>query len=292
MTSIFVLTACDDKTSQQSLESDKRVAQLNSELTELKTRVEKCTSQSFPALQVEKVSIFDKKEAVKFTPDVKDEITRDQSEIKFSVSGVKTGIEWLDALLYQHLLLNYGKESKQEAMANKEISSNDIKTFVEKRYQESIQKLKEDKLIGYENIVDSYYIGQRHNIAMFSQSFYYYEGGAHGMDYTNYLNIDVNKKKVIQLDDLVSPQNQVKLQDILSENYLVNHPDEREHFSGSDVEKALFKIPNNFYFTPSGINFVYPVYALGAYSDGQVEVSVNFYDLKGLINKDYLLKDE
>lgn len=158
--------------------------------------------------------------------------------------------------------------------------------FFERHFQQNVASAKQDKIMNEENS-RIYYMGQRNNLVMFSKHYYSFSGGAHGMYSTEYLNIDVNKKAVIQLDDLVSSKNQTKLKTILWENYTRERLDENGNYDDSFMAKKDFYIANNFYFSPNGITFVYPVYVLGAYAEGEIELSVSFEEISELLNKAY-----
>lgn len=304
--SVFVLSACDDKTSQKLLDTEKRLVQLESsfkkseenlalkenelanvktELNRLKAQEETFNQQSFPALNVEIVKLFDKQETLKFPKDPSDEFAREESEVAVFASMAKTGIDWLDELLLTHLMSSGSNDSL--AKMQKPINLQTAQTFFDEQYRGLINSAKEDKGLGYIESAETYYIGQRNNIATFTQSFYSYSGGAHGMGYTNYLNIDTNKKTIIQLDDLISPKNQPKLRELLWENYTRDRLDENGKFSEDFMTKKEFTISNNFYFTANGITFVYPVYQLGPYAEGEVELAISFAQLKDLVNNVY-----
>lgn len=154
----------------------------------------------------------------------------------------------------------------------------------DQHYQEQLQSAKEDKNIGLEFLVTTYYAGQRNNIVTFTQINYSYTGGAHSSYYTKYLNVDVNKKAVIQLGDLVSPKNQAKLRDILWE-YRGYHLNKNGNFDGF-VEKDDFFVSDQFYFTSDSITFVYPEY-IGYFSGDEIELTVSLYTINELLNPEY-----
>lgn len=307
--SVVALTACDDKTSQKLLETEKKLVQLEasykkseenlttkeSELAQLKTQLTelqataaqaKKAQQAFPALQVETVQFVDKKETLKFEKDPQDEYAPEQSDVELSITGVKTGVDWLDELLRKQLVLSYLPQDRAGEIKGKAMSKEGLNAFFDRYFQQNVASAKQDKIMNEENS-RIYYMGQRNNLVMFSKHYYSFSGGAHGMYSTEYLNIDVNKKAVIQLDDLVSPKNQAKLKTILWENYTRERLDENGNYDDSFMAKKDFYIANNFYFSPNGITFVYPVYALGAYAEGEIELSVPFEEISELLNKAY-----
>ncbi|QLB20562.1 hypothetical protein A6B43_02970 [Vespertiliibacter pulmonis] len=308
ITSVFLFSACDDKTSAL-IETNKKLGQLEAdskhlenmlmqkeqELDQLKSgrQAENCFQPAIPLLQVKTAKLLDKTEIIKFEKDLNNSDGVEQSNISMSISTAKTGVSWLDSLLLKNILLNYTNQDKKIEIQNKAITPDEVKAFFETLYQENIKNAKVDKSIGFEDLISTYYSGQRNNLAMFSQSFYNYSGGAHGISHTDYLNIDLNKKAIIQLDDVVPPKNQAKLKEQLWDLYMTTHLDDNGKFDDSFMKKEDFYISNNFYFTPEGIVFVYPVYALGSYSEGEVELSIQAYmNIDSLLNPEYVIKEE
>lgn len=300
LASIFMLSACDDKTSQKLLESEKKVVQLEAEYKKVQAELATKTTElaqaqtkldysksSFPALQVEIVKLVEKSDSLKFEKDPKDEYAREQSDISLFISIPKTQVEWLDTLLLKSLWLHYVEADKQAEAEKQSVTEEQVKSFFEQQYQQTLATVKEDKYPAYTESGETYYLGQRNHIVSFSQNFYHYSGGAHGIGQTNYLNVDINKQAIITLDDLVSQKNQAKLREILWESYKNERLDENGKFEESFMTHTDFFIANNFYFTPNGVTFVYPVYALGPYVEGEIEIFAGFEQLKDLISPDY-----
>lgn len=149
-----------------------------------------------------------------------------------------------------------------------------------------VESAKEEPVIGYDDSLTSSFLAQRNNIATFTMQFYSYSGGAHGMHYTHYINFDLNKKSIINLDDLVSPQNQAQFKEMLWANYRNNRLDENGKYTGF-AEQKDFRISPDFYFAPHGLIFVYPPYELGPYVEGDVEVEVSWYEINDLLKPEY-----
>lgn len=282
--SLFVVTACDDKTSSKLREAEQKMAQLDMENKKLHAELSK--PQAFPALQVEIVELFSKKGEVKY-PKKAYEI--DSSKISVTATTAKTGVEWLDQLLLQKLYHDYLSAEEKKMVEGKAITQDEVITFLSQMYDKSEAAVKdpEDRVHGYESSVNTYYVGQRNHIVSFTQFFSSYSGGAHGVYHTNYLNIDINKKAIITLNDLVKMDKLAELEKILWNKYLALKTNEKGEMAELLTEKKDFFVPENFYFTANGMNFVYPIYTLTTYSEGEAELFVDFYDLKGLINTDY-----
>ncbi|QIM64066.1 RsiV family protein [Frederiksenia canicola] len=292
--SLFVLTACDDQVSQRLLEAEKRIVQLEADYKRsqesLKTKETELAQvkSTFPALQVEIVTLFDKQETIKFEKAEKAEYQPEQSVVSVFASQAKTGVEWLDQILLKQLILGYLEPEKDKSLEKSEnVTEADALAVFEKVYSNSKEDAQEYKGFGYENTAETRYVGQRNNIVTFTQFFYTYSGGAHGLGYTDYLNIDVKKQALIQLDDLIRPTKHNELLELLWRAYEAKT---RELYGKNEetfVKKADFFAPNNFYFTPYGINFVYAPYAIGAYAEGEIELFLYFDELKEIVTEAY-----
>lgn len=287
--SAVILSGCkDEQLNAKLLDTEKQVAQLEAKLQQTQSQLaqkeaeSEKAQQTFPALQVEIVEFFNKSTVIKHKKDPNDEFFREETPVSVFVSVAKTGVEWLDNLL----LLNMLDEKDRANLQDKNAIEKALMSRFEKNYQELLQAAKEDKQIGLHFSLNTDYFGQRNNIATFTQMDYAYTGGAHGTHYTKYLNVDINKKVVIRLDDLISAQNQAKLREILWETYRSERLDENGNFVGF-VEKSDFFVSEQFYFTPNGIRFVYPLYSIGPYAEGEVELTTSFYEVNELLNPAY-----
>ncbi|GAB1673998.1 RsiV family protein [Mannheimia haemolytica] len=303
--SVFLISACEDgKMTQTVLEAEKQIVQLGTELKNaqadlakkeaevaelsgVKAENEKLKSelenaQQNTALNVEIVKIFDKKEVIKHQVDPKQEFAIEESTVSAFVSLPKTNFDWLNQLLINQAY-DYNEEQGRKL---KNPTEEEFKKHREAVYQGLVESVKTEPAIGYDDHISSAFIGQRNNIATFTMMHYTYMGGAHGMHYTQYINVDLAKKAIIGLNDLISPKNQVQLKDILWENYSSVRVDENGNYNGF-ADKKEFRISDQFYFTPHGIAFVYPPYELGAYAEGDIEVEADWYLINKLLNSEY-----
>lgn len=281
----FMTTACDDKENTQKLQiAKKNIQQLETDLKTVKTENEKLKQELDKAQQnmdltVEIEKIFDKKEVIKHKVDPKEEFAIEKSEISSTVTIPKTNLEWLNNLLIE---VAYDPNGEQQ-LPNP--TGQDLLEQSEQLYQAMIEDAKENPG-SYTLDLYSDFIGKRNHIATFSILHYMYSGGAHGMHYTKYINVDFNKKSVISLNDLVSEKNQAKFKKHLWESYARSRVDENGKYNGF-AEKEKFQISPEFYFNPNGIVFVYPPYELGPYAEGDVEVEVSWFTANDLLNPDY-----
>lgn len=305
VSSVLVIAGCEDgKMTQSVLEAEKHIVQLGNELKstqdslakkeaevaelsgvkeendKLKAELEK--AQQNQALQVEIVKLFDKTEVVKHNVDPKEEFSIKETEVRSFVSLPKTNFDWLNQLLINKIY-DYNEE---QGRTLKNPTEEQLKQYLEEGFQAAVESVKQEPLLGNEDRIDSYYEGRRNNIATFAMTFYNYLGGAHGMHLTQYINVDLDKQAEISLNDLVSEKNQAKLKEILWDSYASSRVDASGKYNGFG-DKNDFRISSEFYFSSSGIVFVYPPYELGPYAEGDVEVHVSWHEANNLLNPDY-----
>jgi hypothetical protein len=113
-----------------------------------------------------------------------------------------------------------------------------------------------------------------------------YTGGAHGMYYITFYNANTHNGDLITEDKLFKPGSKDTLTKILKELL------EAKANSGKEDAITLLEpesiAPNgNFYFTKTGVVYVYNTYEVAPYSDGLVEVEIPYDRVKDIITPDY-----
>lgn len=310
--SALALSACEDTNLPQKVfEAEKKIVQLETDLkksqVDLKTKSDelgalkreheglknqytetKTTLESigFPSLKVTIEPLFEKSEHLKFGKAPKDEFAREDTTVSMFVSVPKTQIEWLNQLLLAEMFKMWLVENEK---LPENITAELLTQRLQERYGAMLEEAKEFKPIALSESLDSFYIGQRNGIVTFSLTSHSYSGGAHGMFAVQYVNVDTNKKAVIGLNDLIGEKNQTKVKELLWEQYRIARTDINGKYVGF-ADKKDFRISDDFYFSPTGITFVYPPYELGSFAEGVVEVSLSWYEVNALLNGDYQLK--
>lgn len=296
--SVFFTTACEDKETLQKLKNaEQTIAKLEDDLKTTKSELEnqikdadKLTAlqyelanvkseldsaQKNTALKVEIVKLFDKEEIVKHTGND----YPSESFARVFVSVPKTNLQWLNELLSE-IAHNGGYSSSSPTIAKAEMKSH------EDIFQELLKSAKEGDVIGEEYGLYSRYLGQRNHIATFTMENYTYSGGAHGMHKTFYINVDLNKKSLITLDNLISTKSQKEVKDTLWGRYTAKYGDTIM------AEYKDFRISDDFYFDAEGVNFVYPPYELAGFAEGNVELKVYWEEINHFIKPDYRLTEK
>ena len=102
ISSVILLTGCQDKDTEAKIKQlNQTVAQLSTENTKLKEQIEK----TVPAIFVENDEIFNQSEIIKH-PKSKEDYQPEETKIEYSISTIKTNIDWLNDLLWKKLTEN------------------------------------------------------------------------------------------------------------------------------------------------------------------------------------------
>ncbi len=113
---------------------------------------------------------------------------------------------------------------------------------------------------------------------------YSYTGGAHGNYGTAYTNLDLKRRKILALDDVLTKKGIEKMPDLLEKYYKL----ERNIPSGTTLmESGLFvdtiRTNDNFLITPGNIMFNYIPYEIASYADGEVTIFIPFEEFSAFV---------
>lgn len=267
----LTLTACDDKEKNALIEQTQKQAQM---IEQLNTQVDTLQKQVVDlaenqTIRVEPEVLFEKSETIKFDNKSPNSLAPEEAEVKISVKSLKANMDWLTDLLVNELIRQFTAEGKVK-IENKQ----QFVEYLQTHYADNVKEVKEFELIGISTNVDVEYLGQRENIATFTIGYYGYSGGAHGMYSTQFLNIDLTKKTLLDIDDVINPDQHDKLKELLWETY--SNASNNETFT----PKSEFYVEKDFYFSHDGITFIYPPYAIGSFAEGEKELTVYWWELK------------
>ena len=271
----LTLTGCNDEEknalSEQVKKQTQTIEQLNAQVNTLQRQVLDLAENQ--AIRVEPEVLFEKSETIKFDNKSSNSLAPEEAEVKISVKSLKANMDWLTDLLVNELIRQFTAEGKVK-IENKQ----QFVEYLQTHYADNVKEVKEFELIGISTNVDVEYLGQRENIATFTMGYHHYSGGAHGMYSTQFVNVDLDKKAVIQLDDVFTKAQQNKVKALLWEIYQNESRGDNGERQEPFTAKADFYLSDNFYFSQDGIAFVYPPYALGPYAAGEKELRLSLYD--------------
>lgn len=251
-------TGCQDKESQAKIEQQlQTIAQLTAKNSQLKTELEAAQSQAaqaLPAIFVQPDVIFAADETLQF-PKGTDTLSGDKGELHYSVTTLKTNLDWLDSLLLQQLSLAGKNQLRSKAQVQEEYQQAFAQTRAE-MMKEPVFRTDQKTWLAF--------VGQREKLATFIRSDYGFTGGAHGFVSNQYLNIDLTTHKILTLDDVFGG-NVEQVKTLLWQHY-------SEGKTETFTAKADFNVSPQFYFDLNGVHFYYDQYELASYSEGQQEL--------------------
>ena len=279
LTALFAVTGCEDKETKATIEQQTQtIAQLTAENTQLKAEKEKA-EKVIPAIIAQDDVIFDKEETIKYPKSPKeDEYVPVEGKLHYSISTLKTNIEWLDTLLLEQISKNAdGKpRSREQLIAD-----------YQKEYDEAKKEMLEFPISGVDETLDLAFSHRRGKLAVFLVNYYRYEGGVHGVGGYYYLNIDLETKKQLSFDDEFKPNQQTKVKGLLWERYTrYGEVLDEEAFA----EKDAFEVTDNFYLDNDGIHFVYNVYESASYAEGPQELVIEWWNAPALLKPEFIQK--
>ena len=269
ISSVILLTGCQDKDTEAKIKQlNQTVAQLTTENIKLKEQIEK----TVPAIFVENDEIFNQSEIIKH-PKSKEDYQPEETKIEYSISTIKTNIDWLNDLLWKKLTEN--EETKN-------ISREQFIARYQTAFEEDKKEVKETPSFGISHSMWTDFIAQKEKLATFAISFYDYEGGAHGVEGNRYFTIDLTTRHILTLNDLFNEKDLPKVKTLLWEQYN-NSNKEYEPVIGVDS----FNLSNNIYLDSRGVHFIYDVYEIAPYAAGEQDLLLYFGQLEELFRPEF-----
>lgn len=109
-----------------------------------------------------------------------------------------------------------------------------------------------------------------------------YTGGAHGSRNIFYYNIDTRTGKIFSEKEFFKANSQGKLTELLEEKVKTTKNQNGDDVTLLEPEQV---VPNgNFYFGDEGVVYVYNQYEIAPYSDGLIEITLPYDEIRTLIN--------
>ena len=117
-----------------------------------------------------------------------------------------------------------------------------------------------------------------------------YTGGAHPNFGAGFQVFDLKRESVVTLDSLIKPDPSDKLLRKAEESFRTEQivmEGESLDEAGFWFEGKQFYLPENYALTDSGLLFLYNPYEIGPYSEGMIEFTIPYRELKPLLRKRY-----
>ncbi|OOF43683.1 hypothetical protein BKK51_11020 [Rodentibacter trehalosifermentans] len=272
-------TGCQDKEAQAKIEQlNQTVTQLTAENTQLKADLmteKERVSKMIPAIFVEEDVVFKKSETIKYPkPQPEEEYLPEEGRIDYTISTLKTNIDWLNTLLWEELTRDGNNVPTREQVIQ----------YYQKGFDETRRAMLEEPSLAFETNSWVNFIGQKEKLATFSIGTYDFTGGAHGMGGTRYLTVDLTSHKILKLNDLFDENSLPKVKALLWDNYTQQGTIKDED---TFTSKADFNISDNIYIDSEGVHFIYSAYAIAPYAAGEPDLTLNWWQLEPLLKAEF-----
>lgn len=217
---------------------------------------------------------------------------------KSNIRLPQTGITWLDALLKQQL---YEDFSAEEQPAVKSDAA--LRQLIDRFMAESADGLKnyaaEKSAINefYDNIDFSFQY-QRGRLATFRLLHNSYTRSAHSNYAESYITVDLEKRHVLNIADIVAEGKLAALDALLQKRYDEFILADNQEYDGNNgaalirQHKEIFskkaELTDSFELTADGLAFHYSPYEIAPFAAGVVKLTVTPDELKGILRPEYL----
>ena len=255
------------------------IAQLTAENTQLKAEKEKA-EKVIPAIFAEKDVIFEKVETIKYSKSQERWFSSDEGEVSISLLGLKTNVAWLNDLLWSEFVKKeFGEnvsKTRDQVRSEYQTILNDVKASLEKEHE-----------LGFSRNAWMTFVGQKEKLATFAIRYYSYTGGPHGVGGSEYLTVDMTTHKVLTLSDIIEQKKLPEVKELLWSFYT---DDGRIKDEEAFTKKTDFDVSKNFYLAHDGIHFIYHVYEIASYAEGEQDLVIPWVWLQreNLLTSDFV----
>ena len=217
---------------------------------------------------------------------------------KSNIRLPQTGIAWLDALLKQQLYEDFSAEGQPAVKSDAA-----LRKLIDHLVAESADGLKdyaaEKSAINelYDN-TDFSFQYQRGRLATFRLIHDSYSGGAHNNYAESYVTVDLEKRRVLNIADIVAEGKLAALDALLQKRYDEFILADNQEYDGNNgaalirQHKETFskkaELTDSFELTADGLAFHYSPYEIAPFAAGVVKLTVTPDELKGILRPEYL----
>ena len=280
LTALFTTTGCEDKEAKATIaQQTQTIAQLTAENTQLKAEKEKA-EKVIPAIFAEKDVIFEKVETIKYSKSQERGFSSDEGEVIISLLGLKTNVAWLNDLLWSELVKKeFGEnapKTRDQVRSEYQTILNDVKASLEKEHE-----------LGFTRNAWITFVGQKEKLATFAIRYYSYTGEPHSVGGSEYLTVDMTTHKVLTLSDIIEQKKLPEVKELLWSFYT---DDGRIKDEEAFTKKTDFDVSKNFYLAHDGIHFIYHVYEIASYAEGEQDLVIPWVWLQreNLLTSDFV----
>lgn len=201
------------------------------------------------------------------------------------IQRLETSQPWINQFLDQQILKLSNVQLSEKTNKLTTLQAN-VDRFVAAAKADSAAR---QTPVPYSMQVSPKFLGEVGDVARFKISAAFYTGGAHGSALDNYYNLDMQRKKQLVLADILMPQQQQALYDLVHQQYVQWV---KRTAAGTDMvqyEKDWpFKLTQNFSLGDEGLLLAYGQYEIGPYVVGMPEFIIPYAQLSGILKPEYL----
>ncbi|BFU60861.1 MULTISPECIES: DUF3298 and DUF4163 domain-containing protein [Rodentibacter] len=272
----LLTTGCQDKEAQAEIERlNQKIVQLTEENKQLQLDVlanKTWAENIIPAIFAEEDIVFKKSETIKY-PKSDDSYAPEEGSIAYSISTLKTNIDWLNTLLWAELTRKDGNVPTRDQFLQ----------HYRKDFDGTKNDMTEEQVSGFEINSRVDFIGQKEKLATFVIGNYEYTGGAHGMNINRYFTLDLTTHKILTLNDVFDDETLPKVKALLWERYIEQNGENNKPF----VSQQDFNVSSNIYLDSEGIHFIYGVYEIAPYALGEQDLTLSWWALENLLSSKF-----
>lgn len=174
-----------------------------------------------------------------------------------------------------------------ESVKSKPKSAAAVKTSLDEFTQSQMADLPADSMLHYSIDVQPEYLGHVGDFELFEVSSYLYLGGAHGMPYVEYVVLDSQNKRRLDLDDLLIAAAKPKFEALAYDAYK-NWVKDFTNDVAEYEKNWPFSMTDNVSLNDQGVVLKYQSYAIAPYASGQPELVIPYNKLAGVLRPQYL----
>lgn len=117
----------------------------------------------------------------------------------------------------------------------------------------------------------------------------HYLGGAHGSAAQHYYNYDLQAQKIVQLNQLIQPSQQLHFKQLAYDAFKLWVTENKLAENVQEYEQAWkFELSKNYYLGQQGLILQYQEYEIGPYVVGLPRLVIPYEDLKSILKAEYL----
>lgn len=162
----------------------------------------------------------------------------------------------------------------------------DFKAYARQLFEQHRQSEKsapELSRMPYETRFEARQVAQRDHLRVLRLDTYLFMGGAHGMPGTRYMMIDTQKRRILDLEDILQPDQRHAFDKLLKQAY-----EKWARQESLDLDTWSFVTTDNVALDEDGLKATYQAYEIAPYAAGQPTLTIPYAQLQGVLKPRYL----